>query len=228
VKKIGILILALVFALGSLGVGYAMWWDRVYIDGDVSTGCVDLTVDSVSGTWVYKNIASGAVVYSSSELNEDTNGDGIDELLYVARAVAAIMDEYAEEDEEIFITLDNIFPTFDYDETLGWVEHPLIADVLFLYDCTVPAHISWETTAPCSEYFENYLIWKWTVTDAAGDETVYYGTEITGVQLHMGYSIYLEVYFDPGDLQWNEDLDLQNMSCSFLSEFYVHQWNEDW
>ena len=37
-KKIGLLCLALVLALGALGVGYASWTDSVTIDGSVTTG----------------------------------------------------------------------------------------------------------------------------------------------------------------------------------------------
>lgn len=37
-KKIGLLSLALVLALGTLGVGYAMWSDTLVIDGTISTG----------------------------------------------------------------------------------------------------------------------------------------------------------------------------------------------
>ena len=37
-KKIGLLCLALVLALGSLGVGYALWSDVLYIQGSVDTG----------------------------------------------------------------------------------------------------------------------------------------------------------------------------------------------
>jgi hypothetical protein len=42
-KKFGILCLALVIALGALGVGYAAWTDIIYINGTVSTGnaCVE-------------------------------------------------------------------------------------------------------------------------------------------------------------------------------------------
>ena len=42
-KKFGILCLALVMALGALGVGYAAWTDTVFITGTVSTGeaCVE-------------------------------------------------------------------------------------------------------------------------------------------------------------------------------------------
>jgi hypothetical protein len=42
-KKIGLLLLVVVLALGALGVGYAMWDKTVYIDGTVNTGEVDAT-----------------------------------------------------------------------------------------------------------------------------------------------------------------------------------------
>jgi hypothetical protein len=41
-KKFGILCLALVLALGALGVGYAMWTDTVTISGTVSTNTVTI------------------------------------------------------------------------------------------------------------------------------------------------------------------------------------------
>jgi hypothetical protein len=39
-KKIGLICLALVLALGALGVGYAMWYQDVIIHGEVTTGTV--------------------------------------------------------------------------------------------------------------------------------------------------------------------------------------------
>jgi len=45
-KKIGLLSLALVLALGALGVGYAMWSDTLQIVGDVNTGEVSVIFDS--------------------------------------------------------------------------------------------------------------------------------------------------------------------------------------
>jgi hypothetical protein len=44
-KKIGILLLVLVIAIGALGVGYAHWWDWTFIRGEVNTGelCVGIT-----------------------------------------------------------------------------------------------------------------------------------------------------------------------------------------
>jgi hypothetical protein len=44
-KKIGLLCLALVLALGTLGIGYAHWMDTIYIEGKVHTGllCMEFT-----------------------------------------------------------------------------------------------------------------------------------------------------------------------------------------
>lgn len=47
-KKIGLLCLALVLALGTLGVGYAMWDKTLYIDGTVNTGEVNLEIVAIS------------------------------------------------------------------------------------------------------------------------------------------------------------------------------------
>jgi hypothetical protein len=44
-KKIGLLALALVLALGTLGAAYAHWTDTIYIDGQVCTGEVDVGLD---------------------------------------------------------------------------------------------------------------------------------------------------------------------------------------
>jgi len=47
-KKIGILCLALVLALGLLGVGFALWDKTLYINGTVNTGEVDAEFTNVS------------------------------------------------------------------------------------------------------------------------------------------------------------------------------------
>ena len=45
-KKIGLLCLALVLALGALGVGYAMWDDTLQIEGEVNTGELSVIFES--------------------------------------------------------------------------------------------------------------------------------------------------------------------------------------
>lgn len=44
-KKISFLCLAVVLAIGSLGVGYAAWTDVIYINGSVDTGSVCLSIE---------------------------------------------------------------------------------------------------------------------------------------------------------------------------------------
>jgi len=41
-RKLGFLCLALVLAMGTLGVGYALWYEDLYIEGTVNTGTVDV------------------------------------------------------------------------------------------------------------------------------------------------------------------------------------------
>jgi len=110
-KKMVILCLTLVLALGSLGIGYAAWTDTVYIDGTVETGKVCLSIDpgrtnevggcpdSVWATWVYDggsvscpmgyhfggvgDAPEGKCVATVSFEHEDTDGDGFIDILYV-------------------------------------------------------------------------------------------------------------------------------------------------
>jgi|SRR3989304_3802811 len=62
-KKIALLSLALVMALGTLGVAYAMWYDTVTISGNVQTGTVDIEFLSQSYDRVYKNLTTDVLVY---------------------------------------------------------------------------------------------------------------------------------------------------------------------
>ena len=47
-KKFALLCLAIVLALGALGVGYAAWTDTIYIDGTVNTGSLCLEIEDNS------------------------------------------------------------------------------------------------------------------------------------------------------------------------------------
>lgn len=69
-KKIGILCLALVLALGSLGIGFAHWSDQLYIEGTVETGEVLVGfVDQLTDD-------NGMV----EDANKDADDDGSDPL----------------------------------------------------------------------------------------------------------------------------------------------------
>ena len=96
-KKIGLLCLALVLALGTLGVGYAMWFDTVTIEGTVDTGSLDLSFDwqeppsaseyywgeggqLVSGEYLGKEVATTVAWYSDEETDIVTAKKGYETL----------------------------------------------------------------------------------------------------------------------------------------------------
>lgn len=67
-KKVGLLILALVLALGALGAGYAYWTQNLYVNTTVNTGELEAIIENVD---VPEDINGAHVTY---ELNsaEDT------------------------------------------------------------------------------------------------------------------------------------------------------------
>jgi hypothetical protein len=67
-KKIGLLCLALVLALGALGVGYAMWSDTVTLNASVTTDDVDLCISEFGGSPPFTNDPSGGVSLDHSAL----------------------------------------------------------------------------------------------------------------------------------------------------------------
>lgn len=49
-RKVGLIVLAVVVALGALGVGYAAWSQTLTINGNVSTGTYDVVFANLSAT----------------------------------------------------------------------------------------------------------------------------------------------------------------------------------
>jgi hypothetical protein len=92
-KRIGILSLVLIVVLASIGIGYAMWSDKVTISGDVNTGILTVKIASqydndasnqndpkVAGSWDFsgatpvwtgdrytKNVASATSTYDTKD-----------------------------------------------------------------------------------------------------------------------------------------------------------------
>jgi hypothetical protein len=203
-KKIGLLCLALVLALGTLGVAYAMWWDEVTIEGTVNTGSVEISIEGLSETYVYKNVTSREMVMSYEPLV------GAD-LLLVASATAEDVSQ-AGGPKKVQMTFTNIFPTCE----------PIAADVLLHYTGSVPAHVVLlEDDVDGS--IAPYLVQTWFVFD--GEEFV--EQEIDGIQLHYCDLVWLVVYLDPVLLQ-EDGKDAQGLSGNFTKTVIVHQWNEAW
>ena len=217
-KKIGLLSLALVLALGALGVGYAAWTDTITIEGTVNTGSVDINAIKFSGTEVWKNLdtdeavviyyiwdADGNVIHQSA----DQPGNGI----LVAYAHA----EPGTADDTVVFEFDNLFPSINF-----------VADVFLHYEGTVPAKVNlidWEVTS--GQDWINPLIdngdimglariWNPETHEILEDEVVE-----EGYQLHYCDWVWLALI-----IHLPQDNDLMNQSGTATATIEVVQWNE--
>ena len=204
-KKIGLLCLALVLALGTLGVGYAMWSDEVTIEGTVNTGSVEITIEDLSETYVYKDLSTHGIVMSDVEI-VDPN------LLPVASATAEDVTVYPDGAKTVEMTFDNIFPTYD----------PIVADVLLHYTGSIPVHVDVSETFGGDD-LSPYLVQDWLLS--TDDGVSWRPIEQEMLQLHYCNLVWLVVYLDPELLQ-NAGKDAQGLSGTFTKTITVYQWNE--
>jgi hypothetical protein len=203
-KKIGLLSLALVLALGVLGVGYAMWKDEVTIEGTVNTGTVVIDIVELSETYVYKNVTSREMIMSPVPIC----GAGLELIASATSADVSTADE-----KKVEMTFTNIFPTCQ----------PISADVMLHYNGTVPAHVAL-TIDEMDPALEPYLIQTWKVWDAI--EQMWVERDINGIQLHQCNSIWLIVSLNGTALQ-EDGRDAQGLKdLTFTKTIVVHQWNE--
>jgi hypothetical protein len=214
-KKIGLLCLALVLALGALGVGYAAWIDTITIEGTVNTGSVDINVVYFSGTDIYKDLdteamvvvrwvkdAAGTVVWSRG--TPPTNG------LLVAWAAAAP----GAGDDTVVITYDNAFPTGN-----------LTADFIVHYDGSIPAMVTAEITSG-----DQWLIDLWDAGNAGAygalvdmDKGFDVIAPIMRLPIQMHFCQYAKVWLW---LDLPQDDKYMNLSGNFTAKITAIQWNE--
>ncbi len=218
-KKIGLLCLALVLALGTLGVGYAAWTDSIAIDGTVNTGDVDINVERVSSTWVYKNLDTHEVVVLHGWTDDQPAPPANSEL--IASSVAVITG-----DDSVTVTYEDMFPCVDFK-----------VNFLLHYDGSIPAKIQDGDLPPtfigADEAFFNALCWSLPVADPeasycygemwVSDEFGNKGDNIPaldGYQLHNCDYILVVITLHLGQGA------PMNANASFTHEFKVIQWNE--
>jgi len=242
VKKISILILALVVALGSLGVGYAMWSDDIVIEGTVNTGTVDINIIGLSGTEVYKDLDTGGMAvsrwaaraaYGWEKLYDWAYDDPPTNGLLVAWASSALTLDLTDPQAPVVvddsITMDyfNLFPGASY-----------CADFVVRYVGSIPVHVYAEISTT-----DAWLQWLWdndfvSISYLTWDDIVIPSGDI---QLHEGDTIKIVLCvtipqeFDPdgeGPLPaYNTNdpavgQDLSGQIGSFTALIKVYQWNE--
>ena len=229
-KKIGLLSLALVLALGALGVGYAHWTDTITVEGTVCTGSVDINVVYLSGSDVYKDLSNdhlvyyfwlkdpaGAIIWDSwSEAADPAN------LFLVASAGSTLLG-----DDLVGVNFTNAFPC-SY----------LVADFIVHYEGSVPAIVTADFDVvpqdPAVQYlWDNGYIQVWGQQVYFEDgQFMGFGDIITGpIQMH--YCDYVKVYMLV-DLPQDDDLvgtdftqaDFMDKCWSFTAYIDATQWNE--
>jgi hypothetical protein len=211
-KKIGLLVLAMVLALGALGVGYAMWSDTIYIDGTITTGSVDIDIEGTSDTYVYKVMDEYGDLNAGDILCSDEAIDNA-ALLYVASAVTTA--NISEDVETVTMTFDNIFPT----------ACNITADVLLHYVGSVPAHVKMSDITWTGDNMTDYVMMQWRLSEDDGNSWVTI-CDPELLQLHNCYLLWLDVWFD-GDALQDAQGDAQGLCGTFSFELMAHQWNEE-
>jgi len=229
-KRIGVLALALLIALGALGTAYAAWTDSVYIEGTVYTGTLDIDVAGVSSTFVYKvpgapddGFGPETVVHyvpGATDLNPPGGGT------LIASAVT-VADNTADADLAT-MTFSGLFPDIDF-----------VADLLLEYNGTIPAKVS-VAEIYATDPGDTKLALLWTLGKATKGQTPRYGAwidgELTtndgydwtyiddplGLQLHKHDMVHVTLHVNlPEEEQFQNLVDL-----GFTGIVTVIQWNE--
>jgi hypothetical protein len=126
-KRMGLLALALVLALGALGVAHAAWTDSVYIEGTIYTGTLDIDIYGISSTYVYKtpdtnypDLPPETMVYYYDSTEGDYNPPDLPSGSFlVARAITQDTSVETEDNEivdidEAAMTFQGVFPGIDF------------------------------------------------------------------------------------------------------------------
>jgi hypothetical protein len=235
-KKIGLLALALVLALGALGVGYAAWEDSVTITGTVETGSVDIEIIDYSSTTIWKshdynneiyiqhtwaNPGSDRVsdpdptskvdAFPNWEEEGDPGSSGVDPVAYAEAS------EYVGADYDISVEICNAFP-----------ETELTADFLLHYAGTVPAKITVSnlgftdnTDDPNDVDIKDYVHIKYYQSTIAGGADTLIDDPVIGDQWHYCNYILVQITVDLDQID-----NLQLQSGTIDGTITVKQWNE--
>jgi len=240
-KRIGLLAIALVIALGAMGVGYAAWTDSVYVNSTICTGTLDVDVTGVSSTFVYK--APGEppqepgmppeIYVDYYYENEGTPFTPPAGWTLIAQATTVDKSKWMDGGEVVDIdsaemAFSGLFPGIDF-----------IADIELEYFGSIPARISFAEVVPVDandplRSDDNYDIFTalcamgvshtegiWIDAEMSTDGTSW--TKLPdplSVQLQQNDLVHLTVHvFLP------EGSNYENLSLDFTGKITVEQWN---
>jgi len=216
-KRLGILFLVLVIALGGIGAAFAAWTDTVTISGTVNTGTVDIVIEATSGTEVYKDLRDDSMVacYYREDHGVKTYNLDLGPLPPPGGLLVAWADGDITGDDAMSFEFQNIFPTENF---------TFFVDALFQYVGTVPAKINSITTSNVvdpdgilDELDIQTVALRWDHDNQVPlSETVDIGT-----QLHQGDWVWVVL-----GILVPQDNDLMGKSASGTITIELIQWNE--
>jgi predicted ribosomally synthesized peptide with SipW-like signal peptide len=211
-KKIGLIALTLVIALGALGVGYAAWTDTVTITGNVNTGTVDLVVTRLCGTEVYKDLTNETMAYvhwASDPLGPKEYWDPIPD----PGKLIGYADVTYPDDDTIAVEWNNLFPipSDQYGLWGGW-----IANCRIDYTGTIPIKVQIDKTI--TGIPEAWV----TITFYWFGHGLYTPEQFEGQQLHAGDAF--EIWIIPAIPQLES---AQGITNGYIEVVVTGiQWNE--
>lgn len=227
IGKVGVFVLALVFAIGAMGAAFASWTDTVSIEGDITTGSLGYEICGFSETWVYKVIDA----YDDYDLGDMIVGDvPLDDaaLLYVASANWTGRDPGLDLDncidgpnQSYTVVFDNLFPCPDF-----------CADIVLHYTGTVPARISpemdFQNNALLQELWDEGEFTMWAERGTRDGDSIVWDeanrldlADIEGLQLEQ--CNYLKLWWC---IHIPQEDKYMNMDADFTTTIDMVQWNE--
>ncbi len=246
-KKIIFIAVALIVALGGLGVGYAAWTDKVTITGNVETGTLDLEVVEYSGMWFWKIPGDVPEYYFTTDPSYvPTPIPGEDLPFIVAYAASSQTLDVNNDpvDDAVTMTFDNLFPLDGGVPLYGPGDVPIgsqyawRANFVVHYNGSVPAMVSAEFTevhgdaALLALWAEDPPPWNgiWVVferLDATYDEGDDPWQHRTGIYITDTIQMHQCEYV----LCWMcveipQNNDYQDLEGGFTAEINAIQWNE--
>lgn len=213
--KFGVLALALVLALGGLGVGYASWTDTVVVEESVTTGT--FCIQAEQGTLeVSDELGFKLPPFTGNDHPDKTCDIGIENIGFVDPPKSVAWGEAVWIDEdEIEITLHDVYPCY-YNHFDFWVENcgtiPGILDEVILYDGTTSQVLTVDG-----------LYTMDLNNNEHADFEIYWGNHL-GDQLDPGkkWNISFGMHFIQDDV----GPDMQGQSYTFTITLHFVQWNK--
>ena len=169
-KRIGLLALALVLALGAMGTAYSAWTEDLYINSTVQLGTLDIDIAGVSSTFVYKvpGAPPQAPGFPPDIVVHYVYGATDPYPLGTPIASAITIRDTATDADQATMTFSGLFPGIDF-----W------ADVELAYFGSIPARVS-VAEIYANDMGDTTLNALWTLGKVTKDYPIRIGAWIDG------------------------------------------------